>query len=256
MTIRSFRAGDTAGALRLWKTVFGDDDNFILRFLGGSARGFVADEGGVIAAAAYIVDGISLGGRAWPYIYAVATLPEFRGQGLGAAVSLACAEQIELEGGVAALRPAEPSLFDWYARLGFTPAISVREAVITPKAAPCRITPLSPSDYAAERRAVLDGTLYADFDPALFKWWSDSFGGRFAAFDGGCAAYVPGKERCFVAELLSRADASSAVAALAGGCDSLVRTPDLPDFFGWGKASDFIAARGGFKGSWWGLVFD
>ncbi len=255
MTIRSFRAGDTAGALRLWKTVFGDGDDFVLPFL-GRARGFVADEGGVIAAAAYIVDGISLGGRAWPYIYAVATLPEFRGRGLGAAVSLACAEQIEREGGVAALRPAEPSLFDWYARLGFAPAVPAREAVVSPQAAPCRIRELTPAEYAAERRAVLGGTDFADFDPALFEWWSASFGGRFAAFDGGCAACIPGDGRCFIPELLCIGDASPAVSALARGGEALVRTPDIPGFSGFGEPRAFIAARGGFIGSWWGLVFD
>ena len=148
MSVRPFVPGDREQLIGLWQAVFGDDARVVGDFLDRivrPGRGMVWDEAGQLTAVAYIIDGIRLDGRDCPYIYAVSTLPAFRGRGYGAAVSNACAALIESQGGIAALHPAEESLFGWYAQQGFQPLCTVREAVLTPnETAPAALTPLSP----------------------------------------------------------------------------------------------------------------
>ena len=113
MAVRPVRALERQGLLSLWETVFGDGGGFVNSFLDGTGveiGGFAAVENGVTAAAAYTVGGISVGGVPYPYIYAVSTLPEFRGHGLGAEVSEACAAEAESRGGVPALHPVNSNV--------------------------------------------------------------------------------------------------------------------------------------------------
>jgi len=256
MKLRPYDSADRAALTSLWQTVFGDEPAFIEDFLTNLARpgrGYAAEIDGVLAAAAYIIDGIQIDGTPWPYIYAVSTLPEYRGLGCGAAVSRACAELICREGGVPCLHPAERTLFDWYGKMGFAPAMRARQAFVSsPETAPISLTPLSPAQYAAVRREILDGHAFADFDPALLDWWQRGWKGRFYGFDGGCLA-VCGR---FVPELLARKNAGGALAA-ALESRSLVRTPALAGFAGFGDTHDCVAAIGApATDGYFGFFFD
>ena len=259
MAVRPVRALERQGLLSLWETVFCDGVGFVNSFLDGTGvevGGFAAVENGVTAAAAYTVGGISVGGVPYTYIYAVSTLPEFRGHGLGAEVSEACAAEAESRGGVPALHPAEPSLFAWYAKQGFSPAFTAREAEIAPSVSSAALRELSPEEYAAERRRALEGCVFAEFAPALLAWWRDAVGGHFVGFDGGCAAFVPSDGRVFIPEFIASERAAGAAGAISRGQSALIRSPAVRGFAGFGDERDFIAARGGVSGGYWGLVFD
>ena len=83
MTIDMPRPGQIAGLRELWKEAFGDSDAFLDGFF---ATGFsptrcrVLDWNGRCAAALYWFD-CSIEGKKLAYIYAVATLEDFRGKG-------------------------------------------------------------------------------------------------------------------------------------------------------------------------------
>ena len=266
MIIRRFSEADYSGLQNLWHTVFGDDEKFISHFINDiikPSRGFLAEDAGVIAAAAYIIDGITVLGRAYPYIYAVATLPKYRSRGLGKAVSIACAEQIESEGGVPSLHPAEKTLFSWYGKIGFKTSFTIRESMIKlPDVCDVALTPLSSKKYAEARRNILLGNVFADYSNELFQWMLDMCGnnGGYFAFDGGLICARKSGHLMVVPELLATHNSTSAIATLSRKLvcsECSVRTPALEGFEGFGFASDFISSRSVNEPiGYWGIVFD
>ncbi len=117
---------------RLWRRVFGDPDAYLDLFFQNcfpAARAMVAEENGVVLSALYLLPlTLFVGERAYPaeYIYAVATDPDCRGQGLSTAL-LGETHRLLTAEGVAAtvLVPAEPSLFSYYGARGFETAFTV-----------------------------------------------------------------------------------------------------------------------------------
>ena len=122
--IRFFQQEDRPGAVALWNRVFGDPPEVVHGFLDlfASQDGFcaVADCAGTIAAAAYAMDGVTLhlpGEKpiSGTYLYAVATDPAFRKQGLAAEVCRVLQRAAFARGiGCLFTHPAEHSLFPWY----------------------------------------------------------------------------------------------------------------------------------------------
>ena len=49
---------------------------------------------------------------------------------------------------------------------------------------------------------------------------------------------------------------TGAAGAISRGQSALIRSPAVRGFAGFGGERDFIAARGGVSGGYWGLVFD
>jgi len=260
MKIRKFEGRDREQLLHLWHTVFGDNYLFVGDFLDNvilPGRGFVADVEGSIAAAAYIIDGITVDGEPHPYIYAVSTLPEYRGHGCGEAVSRACAELIESEGGKASLHPAEESLFNWYGKMGFKSAFGVYEGNVETSAEPIALTIISPSEYAERRKALLNGHRFADFDPRLLEWWETNWSGSFFSFNGGCMAVLRFNDLdLIIPELISTKNALGAIAALDTD-NAYVRTPALDGFEHFGIKKDFVSVYNcGEESGYWGFAFD
>lgn len=185
--LRHARPEDEAALRALWEAVFGPEKDFIELFF---RTAFVpedtaaAEVDGEIASAAY---GIDCGcGR---YIYAVGTLPGYRGQGLGRAVTLLAAGEQP-----AYLYPADEGLRDWYIRrmgavpMGFRPVFT--EAG--------ELTPISPEEYLTRREALLAGMPHAVYPNRIFElfsrygaFYSDSAGGIRAMDDGRVCEALP-----------------------------------------------------------------
>lgn len=284
---RPSRAGDEAGLTEIWKAAFGDDDKFIDLFMKqvytpGMAS--VAECDGKIVSAIYLLTGTALvmpQGRAVasPYCYTLGTLEEYRGRGLGAAVSEHIMRTAMLSAPMVSLVPAQESLYGWYAdTFGLLPISRTREALI-PTAELDEVSPVmarahrvDAESYARVRELTLAGKCHVRFSVQLLKWYdryirSDGGGLYLLDVDGhaGCAACEPDGQRLSVKELLlprgSFRDALSALSALFKCSEVHVRTPLF--FPGEGKARDFAVARmaDGLvlpeKDSvWWGLAFD
>lgn len=134
MGCRNPDASMTEELKRIWQICFGDDQDYIELYF---AHRFRREEMLV-----YVVDGrpvsmLSLlpaqlyrGGAIQPmrYVYAVATLPEYRGRGFA---RILLEEGRRQTGEPLALVPALEELWDYYGRLGFVPAFSLAEYSIT-----------------------------------------------------------------------------------------------------------------------------
>ena len=188
-TLRFSVPGDEPGLKALWEAVFGDDPAYIdpfFREIYVPGMAALAEEDGGIVSAAYAVP---FGN--YRYIYAVATLPAYRGRGLGRAVTLLAAD-----GKPAFLCPAEPSLFHWYQREMNARPVSRRNLPSLPEDR----TSIEPEEFARRREILLAGTPHPSYSPGILALFS--LGGEFflcgdgsvgAAADGVVKEYLPAK---------------------------------------------------------------
>ena len=176
MTPRPSRPGDEPGLKALWSAVFGDTEAFIDTFFRAvytPGMAAVAERDGQIVSAAYRVPF-----GPYAYIYAVGTLPAYRGRGLGRAVTLAAAG-----GGPAYLLPASPGLRAWYERsMGAKPA-----GLVFPAELPRERRPVSAEEFAARREDLLAGVPHAVYSPGLLELFSLE-GAFYAGPDGSVYA--------------------------------------------------------------------
>ncbi len=240
------RLGDEKSLKSLWRTVFGDGDEYIdaffrrLYFPGSAVVAASEDD---IASAMYMIPAKALMavGKSLSccYLYALATLPEYRGRGLGALVLDEITKAAFSRGfDCVCLSPAEESLFAYYEKLGFSACFGFEEKafktdeIITP---PCALKSAEVTEYEAVRENLLKEIPHLEYSPEALlhqkKLCLDS-GGDLWVFEGGCMS----AERSYsgdviIKELLCR-DASvplavSAVASLMPANRYILRSPPL-----------------------------
>lgn len=120
----------TESLVELWKEVFGDSEEYIRLFFKNAyydSLCFAETEGDRVISAFYLLgctvkfQDKSYNGH---YLYAAATLPEYRGKGL---MSKLINEAIDYAGSInsdfIALVPADDGLYDYYGRFGFAEAM-------------------------------------------------------------------------------------------------------------------------------------
>lgn len=199
--IRPSVPGDEDGLKALWKTVFGDEDGYInsffeLLYKPGMAR--VSTDGDRIVSAAHILSlgELTDGDSSLPcsVIYALATLPEYRGQGRGRRV---LEDAVKSSSGPTLIVPAEPSLFDYYKSSGFTAYFNAVElsGPDTGEDLEGSVTHATVRGYAALREELLRGVPHIDLSlPAI------AFQERLCGMYGGALCYVVcGHHRCAAA---------------------------------------------------------
>ena len=228
--LREIRPEDSGALIALWRRVFEDPETLaadFLRLLPEMGGGVAAIVDGALAGAAYIVTGLSVGDRRAAYLYAVAVQPEYRGLGLGKAVTQA-AVQLGRERGAdfVCTLPASASLYGWYERLIGTRCALYRREERLPACEGFPVTVLSAADYNARREARLTGKAHLTLSDAAAEYERCNcrcFGGDFYAVGDGIAAAYREDGQLTVRELLCpdpaqrRAYAASLAAYL--GCD-------------------------------------
>lgn len=213
---RPWQPEDAQATARLWSQVFGDSVEVVLEIydLFSKQPGFcaVGEIDGTIAAAAYCLDGLSLrqlGNADQPaaYLYAVATDPAFRSRGLAAQLCRVLRDWAFARGNTYLFtRPAEPTLFPWYAeKIGAIPALSRKMLAAD---APCpggTVMKLSPEAYGTRREALLRDVPHIALDWSLLQLenlFHRSYGGAFLDVDGGIADVYATETAVDVQELL------------------------------------------------------
>ncbi|MGN0142774.1 MAG: GNAT family N-acetyltransferase [Roseburia sp.] len=128
---------DAAGIRRLWQTCFGDGeayiDFYLTRRMDWETMLVIYEDGIPVSMASFLPAEYVTGGEyipAW-YVYAVATLPEYRGRGYAGEI-IECAKR--LFQGPLVLMPAEDSLVAFYERLGFVQSFGDSRAARLPSA--------------------------------------------------------------------------------------------------------------------------
>lgn len=153
--LRPPHSGEERALRSLFTEAFGDEDFTDLFF----RHGFSSDRclcayGSSLLAALHWFD-CSLDGRKAAYIYGIAALEAYRGQGIGSALIRFAIEHLKTRGyAVIALVPAERELFSYYTRFGFRPVSTIREACVN-AGDPLPVRALTAGEYADLRRAYL-----------------------------------------------------------------------------------------------------
>lgn len=126
VSIRRSLPGDEPELKKLWKAVFRDTDEFIDAFFEGlyePGLACIALSDDIVISAGYCLPGVVAKGRKCSYIYAMATYPEYRGQGVAAMIGQRLVDDAFAEGAdMVATLPASQSLVGWYEKkLGMVP---------------------------------------------------------------------------------------------------------------------------------------
>ncbi len=142
----------------LWCLAFGDPPEFVDQFF---ATGFSPErclflcQEDKVVSALYWFDCLR-GADKFAYIYAVATHPEYRGQGLCRQLMEAAHRHLQSQGYAGAiLVPGSRELFFLYEKLGYLPFSPVQKRTLSAGAAAIPLTRLSPADYFAARLKLL-----------------------------------------------------------------------------------------------------
>lgn len=201
--IREYRGDDIPEMSVLWQAVFGDSEglvNSFLQLLPDMGTAAVAEINGVIAGAAYAVIGmelVSASGKVQTcgYIYAVAVAPEFRGSGIGRALTERSAELARAQGAeIICTLPAEESLYAWYKAILGTKCVLHRQRFETEATAAAPVQSLSAAAYSQRREELLSDRCYMrplhttlEFQ---CRFCEELGGGLYACGSGICAAYI------------------------------------------------------------------
>jgi len=126
---RFMRESDYPQVLNIWQTCFGDEESYVRFFWKNCfplCRGLVYEEDGKIVSMLFLLPGALAYKRSLlpaEYVYAVATLPEYRGRGHASNLVEFAAIAAKEEGKSAlCLLPASPALYKYYTKLGFQTA--------------------------------------------------------------------------------------------------------------------------------------
>lgn len=254
--IRPFAPADRPALRALWQIVFGDSedyiDGFFDRFLTPGAC-VVAEVEGKVVSAMYIIPGVT----AYPYrkntlsagyTYALATLPEYRGRGIGTAVYKAASDAALQRADAACVLPAESGLYPFYeAAAGARAFSAVREARFQKSElagiSPCMGSRVPALKYAGMREQLLGGMPHVTFPSELFDLMEES-GTDFLVLADGLAAAETEDGVCRITELLvPNGNGMAAIASVANWCPAdeyIVRSPVF--FDGPGEARPLVLA--------------
>ncbi len=248
--IRFARRGDHPQLKALWAEIFFDtadaveayfalrhlDENMLVEEREGAISGMLSMLPVTLAA----MDGQAFAAR---YIYAVATHPAYRGQGISTALLTAAHAHIKSLGADAAiLVPASASLFDFYAKRGYQTVFSLDVITLDASSLPAfpasgQYEACSAGEYARLRdQAFHESRLYARWEESAVAYAMSAFaedgGVTRLVWEGGhgCAAWERTKNGVLVRELaLLDGDIQTALSILHKACNARSYTVRLPE---------------------------
>ena len=229
----------------IWREAFGDSDAFLDRFFTlaySPDRCRIALDSDEVVGGLYWFDYTYNGGRL-AYIYAVATAKTHRGRGVCGALMNDTARHLATLGYTGAiLVPAEPSLYGFYERLGYTVCSTVREFREVCGRAPVPLEGISAEEYSLRRLEFLpEGAVIQD-EPHTLKLLS--LEANFYSGDGFILAARKNKGELFGIELLGDASVASGIlSALECECGLFRTVGDTRPFAAYLPLKDAEAPR-------------
>lgn len=224
MTIESPKISHVPALRALFAEAFSEGEEFLDLFFGcgySPARALIATEEEELLGALYWFDCEAYGKKA-AYIYGVATAKKHRGQGVSTALMRVAHERLTGEGySSAILVPAEPSLFDFYSRLGYRKACGISEYEATASNNPIPLREVSTEEYAALRRYCLPEGAVIEEGPILDLL---SAGTKLYTGEGVLLAARLFGDRLLCIELLGKAEKAPDILASLGCKAGVFRT--------------------------------
>lgn len=222
--------------IQIWKICFGDEESgiaFFFRYFGSEVRTLWQEaDGRAVSMVNLLPAEVRLNGRTRQayYIYAVGTLPEYRGRGYAGKLLLQAAKEAGLEGRPLFLVPEKEALWGFYEKLGFSPwarpGTEIRKRKVGrertyARPAQSSLQNLDAGEYLVLRDRIFEGEGYLRLSgrgPAYaLKLWMEE-GGACACFRDGEKDYgllyrLNGTEAEFL-EVTARDPEEAAAAAL------------------------------------------
>lgn len=286
ITIRQAGARDIPGLKVLWKKAFRDSDSYIDGFFShvyADGMAFIGDCGGRVVSSAYLlpIGWLHAPGKSpvrCSVTYSVATLPEFRGMGLGAELTKHASNASK---GIITICPAEDSLFEFYRNVaGFEDYFYCSHAAFSPDgfSAPADSVTVEKTDwqqYSKAREKLLADTVHIEFSGRFLSYQQylseESGGGLFLIRRDGCvccaAVEMAEDGVAVVKELLAPPDMEHEVLSALHGLINAelyhVRTPAGKENLS--ESKHFAMLRSPFsiksgsktvKMPWFGFAFD
>ena len=204
---------NTDSLRKLWKTVFGDSDEFLdsfFRIAYSPDRCKYIEEDGEAVCALYWFDCEYYGGKL-AYIYAVATHPNHRGKGLASRLMQETHDRLrEMGYAGAVLKPAE-GLFPFYERLGYQTCGYIRRFTAVAGDTPAPLRPVSAEEYGKLRRSFLPEN--AVIQEGITLEFLSSFAAFYASED---AVFCLFREEPVIFEYLGNPDSAPGILAAFG----------------------------------------
>ena len=204
---------NTDSLRKLWKTVFGDSDDFLdsfFRIAFSPDRCKYLEENGEAVCALYWFDCSFEGGKL-AYIYAVATHPEYRGKGLASRLITDTHAHLQSLGYAGTVLKPAKGLFPFYERLGYTTSGYIRRFSAEAGTVTARIQELSAAEYGQLRPVYLPKD--AVIQEGLTLEFLHTFAKFYASDD---AALCVGREEPVIFEYLGNPHSAPGILSALG----------------------------------------
>lgn len=224
--IRFAEPRDKEALRRIWSAVFTKDTpaerDAFLNTVHVSEECIVACENGEPISMAFFLPAVlHVHGTAYMarYLYAAATLPAYRGNGIFSELLHAALVALKERGMDACfLNPAQPSLVDFYRRFGFEPTMFSRMVCGDASQETVSVTPLSTDAYLSLRRRLLPSD-HVEWDERLLRY-ALSYAMPIRIGEHACALCVKNKGTLHVLEVLGEQTAVCGALARVLECDA------------------------------------
>ncbi len=252
----------------MWRDIFGDPLSLTAIFysmLPDIGFAVVAEADGETVGAAHVLNRLELVGRqkkraAVGYIYAVMTSTEYRGRGIGGALTREAAALARERGAdVICTLPADAGLYGWYHKLLGVECVLHRKPYETGCMLLEQVRKLQPGEYVQMREKMLNGKRF--LRPSLktvefMDRFSQFFGGGlYAGKSGICTAEMDG-EVCVIREMI--AETPETCMSMAASVGRLLNAKKSVYFLPSREGNSYVAAQPGSipADCVWNFTFD
>ncbi len=219
MRSRWAKAEEWGTLSHLWALCFGDAeavaDAFFESYSPQVHTRVIALDNQPVAMASWMPMELVTAEKLYPaaYIYAVATHPNVRGQGLCRALMAELEQVLTAQRmAFAALCPASPSLYDFYASMGYQTAFYCKKTIISALNDADKALEMQPEDYRMLRNSLLP-IPHCRWDVAAMRYLQKTGVHFFRLPDGFAAACLEPPGNLRILELFAQ-DAQCAVSTL------------------------------------------